>query len=64
MSEQSDRLITEVAKKEHQQRKEAVIRAAKAWRYAEGKRLAHQALDDAVYALITFEENHKDRLNG
>lgn len=63
LSEQSDKLITEVAKREYQQLKDAVVRAAKAWRYAVRGPLASQALEDAVDVLMRFETNHRERLN-
>lgn len=62
VSEQSDRLITVVAKREYQQLKDTVVRAAKAWRYAEHGELATRTLDDAVDVLMRFETNHGDRL--
>lgn len=64
MSEQSDKLITEVAKHEHQQLKDAVVRAVKAWRYAKDGPLAKEALNNAIDVLIRFETSHRERLNG
>lgn len=64
LSEQSDKLITEAAKYEHQQLKDRVIRAVKAWRYAKDGPLAKDALSNAIDVLIRFETNHRERLNG
>lgn len=62
MSQQSDDLITVVAEREHQELKDAVVRAAKAWRYAQQGKLAARALGDAVDVLMRFETDHGDRL--
>lgn len=63
MSEQSNKLITEVAKAEHQKLQAAVVRAAKAWRYAQDGKLAREALASSVDVLTKFEDRHRDRLN-
>lgn len=62
MSAESDMLITEVAKHEYRQLTEAVVRAAKAWHYANHGTLAVRALDDAVVVLNTFEDRHRKRI--
>ena len=64
VSEQSDILITEAAKAEHQRLKEFVIRAVKAWRHANDGPLAVDALRNAIDVLVRFETNHRERLNG
>lgn len=66
VSEQSDKLITEVARREHLQLQLAVADAACRWRVApvELKELFTKDLSDAVDCLRSFEERHKDRLNG
>lgn len=66
MSEQSDRLITEAAKAEHGRLELAVVRTACCWRVAPPELMEKFTNDlrDAVDCLRSFEERHKDRLNG
>lgn len=66
MSDQSDRLITKVAKNERRQLERAVVTAACCWRVAppELKELFTKDLSDAVDVLRSFEERHRDRLDG
>jgi hypothetical protein len=63
VSRRSDDLITKVARNEHRQLEKAVIRAVKAWRYAQDGKLARESLKSAIDVLTKFEDRYKDRLN-
>ena len=65
MSEQSDKLITEVARLEWQQLKDSVVRTACCWRVSPVALRAALLVDlcNAIDCLRSFEEEHKERLN-